>query len=62
MSLRTRKIASISKSNDSTVSANGVLTGQSTSLEEDPAHLEFVASLEGLVENARVVDFVPGVF
>ena len=30
-------------------------------LEKDPAHLEFVASLEGVVENVRVVDFEPGV-
>ncbi|KAK0290933.1 hypothetical protein LTR35_001654 [Friedmanniomyces endolithicus] len=29
-------------------------------LEKDPAHLEFVASLGGLVENVRVVDFEPG--
>ncbi len=31
-------------------------------LEKDPAHLEFGRSLEGLIENVRVVDFVPGVF
>lgn len=31
-------------------------------LEEDPAHLEFVKSLEGLVQNVRVVDYSPGVF
>lgn len=31
-------------------------------LEKDPAHLEFVRSLEGLVRNVRVVDFEPGVF
>ena len=30
-------------------------------LEKDPAHLEFVASLESVVENVRVVDFEPGV-
>jgi len=30
-------------------------------LESDPAHLEFVASLEGVVQNVRVVDFEPGV-
>ncbi|TKA74774.1 hypothetical protein B0A55_03863 [Friedmanniomyces simplex] len=31
-------------------------------LEKDPAHLEFVASLDGLVENVQVVDFEPGKF
>ncbi|KAI6855957.1 hypothetical protein KC338_g7891, partial [Hortaea werneckii] len=31
-------------------------------LEQDPAHLEFVASLKGIVENVRVVDFEPGKF
>lgn len=31
-------------------------------LEKDPAHLEFVASLEGVVQNVRVVDFEPGNF
>ncbi|KAK4903243.1 hypothetical protein LTR27_000171 [Elasticomyces elasticus] len=31
-------------------------------LEKDPAHLEFVASLDGLVQNVRVVDFEPGKF
>lgn len=31
-------------------------------LEQDPAHLEFVRSLEGVVMNVRVVDFVPGKF
>jgi len=30
-------------------------------LEKDPAHLEFVSSLEGLVQNVKVVDFEPGV-
>jgi hypothetical protein len=30
-------------------------------LEKDPAHLEFVASLEGVIENVRVLDFEPGV-
>ncbi|KAF1821034.1 uncharacterized protein K489DRAFT_382076 [Dissoconium aciculare CBS 342.82] len=30
-------------------------------LENDPAHLEFVASLKGLMENVRVLDFEPGV-
>jgi len=29
-------------------------------LNKDPAHLEFVASLDGLVQNVRVVDYVPG--
>jgi hypothetical protein len=32
------------------------------SLEEDPAHLAFVKSLEGIVQNVRVLDFQPGVF
>jgi hypothetical protein len=31
-------------------------------LEEDPAHLEFVKSLDGIVQNVRVVDFEPGKF
>ncbi|KAH7399941.1 hypothetical protein BKA64DRAFT_469763 [Cadophora sp. MPI-SDFR-AT-0126] len=31
-------------------------------LEEDPAHLEFVASLKDIVQNVRVVDYSPGVF
>jgi len=31
-------------------------------LEKDPAHLEFVASLENIIQNVRVVDFEPGVF
>lgn len=31
-------------------------------LEKDPAHLEFVASLKGVVEKAQVVDFTNGVF
>lgn len=31
-------------------------------LEEDPAHLEFVKSLDGIVENVRVVDFENGKF
>jgi len=30
-------------------------------LEKDPAHLEFVASLEGMIENVRVLDFEPNV-
>ena len=32
------------------------------SLEKDPAHLEFVASLQDIIQNVRVVDFEPGVF
>jgi len=31
-------------------------------LEEDPAHLAFVKSLDGVIQNIRVVDFAPGVF
>lgn len=31
-------------------------------IEEDPAHLAFVRSLEGIVQNVRVVDYEPGVF
>lgn len=31
-------------------------------LEEDPAHLEFVKSLEGIIQNVRVVDYSPGQF
>jgi hypothetical protein len=31
-------------------------------LEEDPAHLEFVKSLENIIQNVRVVDYDPGVF
>ncbi|KAL2071285.1 hypothetical protein VTL71DRAFT_12520 [Oculimacula yallundae] len=31
-------------------------------LEEDPAHLEFVASLKDIIQNVRVVDYSPGVF
>ncbi|KAG8626966.1 hypothetical protein KVT40_005911 [Elsinoe batatas] len=30
-------------------------------VKEDPAHLEFVASIKDLVSGARVVDFTPGV-
>jgi len=29
---------------------------------EDPVHLGFVKSLEGVVERAQVVDYVPGRF
>ena len=31
-------------------------------LEQDPAHLEFVASLTDVIQNVRVVDFEPGKF
>lgn len=31
-------------------------------ISKDPAHLEFVASLEGVVKDVRVVDYEPGVF
>ncbi|TVY51915.1 hypothetical protein LSUE1_G009722 [Lachnellula suecica] len=31
-------------------------------LEEDPAHLAFVKSLEGVIQNVRVVDYEPGTF
>lgn len=31
-------------------------------LEKDPAHLAFVKSLEGIVQNVRVVDYEPGKF
>ncbi|KAG8157848.1 hypothetical protein KVR01_012510 [Diaporthe batatas] len=31
-------------------------------LNEDPAHLAFVKSLDGVVATAQVVDFTPGVF
>jgi Stress responsive A/B Barrel Domain len=31
-------------------------------LEEDPAHLAFVKSLEGILEHIRVVDYEPGAF
>ncbi len=31
-------------------------------IEKDPAHFEFVKSVEGIVESARVVDFESGVF
>lgn len=31
-------------------------------LEKDPAHLAFVKSLDGIIENVRVVDFEPGKF
>lgn len=31
-------------------------------LEEDPAHLDFVKSLDGIIEHVRVVDYTPGVY
>ena len=31
-------------------------------LEEDPAHLAFIKSLDGIMERVRVVDYEPGVF
>jgi len=31
-------------------------------LEQDPAHLAVVKSLEGIIQNVRIVDFSPGVF
>lgn len=31
-------------------------------VEEDPAHLAFVKSLDGIMEQARVVDYEPNVF
>ncbi|KAI1497123.1 stress responsive A/B barrel domain protein [Biscogniauxia marginata] len=31
-------------------------------LEKDPAHLEFVASIQDILDAAQVVDFTPGVF
>ena len=31
-------------------------------LEEDPARLEFMNSLENIIQNVRVVDYDPGVF
>jgi hypothetical protein len=30
-------------------------------LEKDPAHLAFVKSLDGIIQNVRVVDYEPGV-
>jgi hypothetical protein len=30
-------------------------------LEKDPAHLDFVESLKGVIEAVRVLDFEPGV-
>jgi len=31
-------------------------------LEDDPAHLAFVKSLDGIIQNVRVVDYEPGAF
>jgi len=31
-------------------------------LEQDPVHLAFMKSLQGILQNVRVVDFTPGVF
>lgn len=31
-------------------------------VEQDPAHQEFVKSLNGIVKAVRVLDYVPGVF
>lgn len=31
-------------------------------MEKDPAHLEFVGTLKGIVEKAQVIDYTPGVF
>lgn len=31
-------------------------------ISKDPAHLEFVASLEGVIKGVRVVDYEPGKF
>ncbi|KAI9371399.1 hypothetical protein BJX61DRAFT_511651 [Aspergillus egyptiacus] len=31
-------------------------------LEKDPAHLEFVRSLDGVIEKVQAVDYTPGVF
>ena len=31
-------------------------------LKEDPAHVEFVASLDGVIEGVQVVDYKPGVY
>lgn len=31
-------------------------------LQEDPAHLAFVASLKDIIQNIRVVDYSPGEF
>ncbi|KAI0023980.1 stress responsive A/B barrel domain protein [Xylariomycetidae sp. FL0641] len=31
-------------------------------IEKDPAHIEFVASIQDIVDRVQVVDFTPGVF
>ena len=31
-------------------------------LHQDPAHLAFVKSLDGIIQNVRVVDYSPGKF
>lgn len=31
-------------------------------LKEDPAHIAFVKSLDGLVEKLGIMDYMPGVF
>lgn len=31
-------------------------------LEKDPAHLDFISTIKDLVEDAHVMDFIPGVF
>ncbi|KAI0377182.1 stress responsive A/B barrel domain protein [Hypomontagnella monticulosa] len=31
-------------------------------VKKDPAHLEFVSTIKDLVEDAHVMDFIPGVF
>ena len=31
-------------------------------LEQDPAHKAFVASLDGIIQNMRIVDYEPGAF
>lgn len=31
-------------------------------MKEDPAHLAFVKTLDGIVAKVQVVDFTPGVF
>ena len=31
-------------------------------LEQDPAHLGFVKTLDGIMERVRIVDYEPGVF
>ncbi|KAI1099451.1 dabb-domain-containing protein [Jackrogersella minutella] len=31
-------------------------------LDEDPAHLEFIASVKDIIDKGQVIDFTPGVF